>query len=1792
MLAEARGPEQLGSRARWEPTSAGRKNEAQFLQHPTQQDTGIIQQQLAGNHHRKVSSQKSCFLGLEVKTELIWEDWCLQKEFTKTVVLKNIHSKLQKLHVRPPVSKFFTTLIPQTIFLSPGTSFSVPVTFKPLQRCEYEDCLEFYCNDGSFRVHLRATIPCPALEVPDSVLLPLSAVRNSAHTTFLLRNVSKLQTYFQWECAAPFHLSPEQGMMKPGQECQITVVFQPQEAQVYQQQAYCRFGEEEDQTESCCIVILQGLAKYPYLQLRTPDNTDDKDQGGPKLPFGSVAIGRSLQKIFEIFNPSPVHASFHLSLLSDDVPLLGSEFSYDQMSGELSPGGSCQVTVTYTPTMADVVSVEYLALKCDGALCETLLKLTGNSKGPEVSLSSSVLDFGCVEEGEKVVLTLELFNSSPTEAIYQWDLDCSGHSVFSIQPACGTVLPHSYLTLKAAYKPTQPFAHHRRVACLILHKEPVFLDLIGTCHSELQKPAVLKPEHLVLYKLNWNRRQDQTDPFSAIQQDDNVHLGQEGVLSPLNDQSHQRPDSDGVLSRTPMDEYFLSCFGGVDPVSSSSSLKPPHVSVVPTKLLFNHKVSSSFSTSYTSSQSVSITNHTRGKLSLVWTLAQDSPFSVSPSLCDLAPLKSTSFRVNFDPKLLYTLHEAQLECFAYNKESHYLEGQLLCPPWSVTVRVIGHSFQPGTQHFIPCCSLKPPRVIFPALNVLSYRTVLLQNSGDLPLTFSMDRSSDPGWTESVSIVPSCGLIQPWNHQILTLRATPTEDSPRQGFSLHLQLNASNHTKELAVSSVVEKPCVSLEGDGSLYFQPTAVGSRTQRSHHIRNLSCLPLQFKWSIPEQDQELLSVEPDAGELQPNESLVQIWSFSPLEEKAYTLKPALTFWPIQTPGSNKSHLDLKVVGVGAKGFIKAEKDVLDVGEILVGGYRSFEVPLVNRSPCPVSFCLSVQQTLLDEEPIHDPQSVPKALKLDCERGTIASNSTMLLQFTVRPHRRAQYQWIISYQTLNASGNVLCPPQAVCEVLAKGVYPTLQVTDVSSSGSAARLRKVHLWKLFSLDSLNEHLISNPSAAEVTYKTPTRHSFRPSPSTFTTTMLDFNFSAAPLDSDPSTFMLMFYNPGSLPVEWAFLFPEDQQIDIEYWAETGEFSSTDLYQMKVKENRLFSVSPRSGSLLPGQQRAVCFSYSHVFTGIDRFPVVFKISYGREILLNFQGVTVEPDIPYLHFVSKRHVFDSVTIGDCNPPRQGYELHNGGAVSVCYKVDSSQLSQLQVDNFNHPVLSCLNPEGEIPPGETTMLDWIFSPLEAKTYHMDIQIHVQHGDSTLVTFEGCGLNSPSMCPTKQFNCSDCRISESCVQRLPSPEQVVFLPEDSVSLGDIPVCSRSSKVLYLTNVSHTDTAHYTWDIQRSNQQVVMIDPERGILHPQETALCFLTFTSSDYPADYQLDVMCQVTREAELTQYEDALQHWEEEKERQQVEFTITDKNCAESQKVLIDEEPEPAPVRKAPLFRKYKTLPPISPRTSYEAVGTICTKITRAERRAQREKNKIWRRPKPPQPALLHLGITAHSHGLQDYITHFPDQFNEHYRCHQLILPQTPGTSSASTSSPPLLPSMTHSLVMDISMQVLNSVLRDILDDSAFTKSLLTMVSRPVTYLKLQETCQPPSSPSQTVSQPQTKVVQKEQYNLVDSQETARGLEKKPEIDNALHMSHVSADVSEGVLLDTLQTLMVEAVRGELILTVHPRNATLPPVSPRNMTSKATVEEERENRKEPTETSSRPHSQCLLFPVNRSPV
>ncbi|KAJ8350300.1 hypothetical protein SKAU_G00254300 [Synaphobranchus kaupii] len=1705
----------------------------------------------SGRPQRAGASKRTRCLGVETWAELVWDSWELGREYTKSLPLKNVHGKLQKLCFRPPVSRVFSTLFPHAITLSPGTTSSLPVTFRPLEKCEYSDSIEFCGSMGTFQVSLRASLPRHALVAPESVLLPPCGVLDSSHTSFLLRNTSKLQTHFLWEVRDPFQLSPESGVLGSGEECHVTVLFRPQGALFYQEEAACVFGE---QGESRCSVLLKGLAKYPHLQLCGVEQED----GCNVLEFGSVPVGQALERHFHILNPSSVSASFRLAGVGR-VALEGSVFGCEELEGRVAPGDRVRVPVCFSPLTPDCSSVEYLCVTCHGGPSKALLKLHGNSTGPEVTLRTAVLDFGCVALGSEAWRTVEMVNSAAAEAHFQFDMDSAGHSVFTVDPPCGTLPGNSQLTLHVRFCPQQPIAHHRRAPCLLLHREPLFLDMIGTCHSDQQKPAILNSKHLQLYYLHLARGLTCYPPdiLGAMLAEGKLQLDQEGALMlPEVRSADQKssatwnvtacaalerpPVANCVLpERNPVQEHSKEGVADSAGVAAGKGVGS-HVTVDPAELLFHD--------SYRSLP-LSITNHTKGRLSLAWTYAPDSPFSVSPTSCDLPPLKSTAFRVNYAPLQRNTLHGAQLECFALYKvlrDHRLVEEHTLCPSWCVTVRVSGHSFQPGSEHFFPRFSLQRPLVVFPALAHVCYRTVLLQNEGDLPLTFSLGSEGTP----SVTVHPASGLVLPRAHQILTLRGVPQEDQAHTQ-SISLQLNASpKHTQALTVLHIVERARVALEGDGMLFFKPTAVGYCTLRCHTLKNTSRLPLYFHWRIHSLEDKVLSVQPESGVLQPNEAQVLKWSFSPLAEMLYTLKPCLTFWPIQLPGSKKSRLFLKVVGLASTGSLQAEQAVTDLGQLLAGSCQSCDLPLINKGPCPLSFSLEVKQSIVGPGLEEDSNRDAVALQLGCHRGTVPAWSRMVVRSTVRPARRAQYCWTVSYQILNSSGSELAEPQYLCQVKAEGVFPVLHVTDVRGSGGVEDLSKLQLWGLFSLEALNAYLRRDPTPPELTYRVPTRHSLQVSPSFFTPVLLDFSFSAAPLGSEPSSVLLMLENPGSIPVDWCFLFPEDQQLELECWAESVEFSPTELHHMKVQDNRLFSVAPRSGTLQPGQQRAVQLTHRHEFAGTDLLPVLLKLSHGREILLNFVGVTVERDRPYVHFTSSRHTFTPVAIGGFSPPRQVYELYNGGVVPVRYHIDTEPLEQLTEDNFGHPVLQCLTPRGEVLPGRTASLEWIFSPLEAKTYRVDVPVHVLEGDSVLVRFEGRGADSRTAGEVQA-----CSVSVPSTQRVALPGQLVFLSEEWVSLGDIPVCSRSTRLLFLTNVSRTERVLYTWNLPHDCSQQVRVVPDSGLLAAGQNALCILTLQASGSPSFYLLDLICQVTAETAMMRYEEELQRWEQERERQRNEFTLTEEGIAPPDHSLLEnvtQECVASTQRAGSTIRMYKTLPPICSSDS-DLVGVTSARLSREEKRVQRKTAKVWRRPERPRPALLHLGLTARSHSSLEFQSCFPSRFNMYY-IHRTLKPKLPYLTHSGDRS-----LFSHGSERQIITHAISSILRSLLDDPQFHQSLVESSADPVPYFSQIRSQPQRFSPAARPSPDPSPESQSHQNTLLESQLgqesqlNENDTKQEQLLQEAIRRLPEFSDLVEDVLLNTLQNLTTEAFLGELLLTARPRTIALPPSSSR---------------------------------------
>ncbi|KAH3749495.1 hypothetical protein DPMN_183993, partial [Dreissena polymorpha] len=1250
-------------------------------------------------------------------------------------------------------------------------------------------------------------------------------------------------------------------------------------ATVYEATAVCSYGPEGCMSKTAIFI---GIGKYPHIIVSSvgkPSTTLNKDNLEAVIQFGPTAVGTTVQKMVELHNLAPVRAPYkveHTSALSR----IDTVFQCPKMTGIVPPMSSVKISISYSPNTVDVTSVDYFSVVAIGKVSKSVIKCVGSSIGPEVALSAKVVNFLQINAGEEATRTVDIVNSSDIDAEFQFMIDCS-ESVFKFKQISGCLKANSSKTIILKFVPIHPINYHRRVTCVVHNQGPLFLDLIGTCHSELVKPAVLQAKHLDNFRTHVERGFSVYPPeqLNELRQKGRLELDDAGALmapskeafevEPLDNlrfkKSYKATASDqpqsGVLIGTvenpsehplhqvpPMDEYFNDGF------HSDIINFVPHVSTDVNVVDFGNCQN----LRVIEDRNVTLTNHTKGKITVQWMGGAEKTFTVTPDVIDIPPLKSCAFQIKFKPNAPNQFFGAELECYAFYKslrDYKLVEDSTHCPPWCVTLNCAGQTFMPNNETFLPRYTLDAAKLVFPAVNAkeATYRTLLMRNTASTPILFDIEK--DPSSTFSVK--PSKALLK-GEQQVFVVKILPKEVKTYK-HKLTMRLNDNEkYNKELELVGSAEAPLVLLDTQGEIFFKPTCVGTSSKRTYMIKNVSRIPLRFEWKLRFADKNLLSVVPEAGIIQPNESQSQIWSFVPKQEQKYVMKPALVVWgqglSSTSSGGKKKQFDVRAVGEGSIGDIKAEEGYLDFGDVIVGSSASKHITLFNNSSCSLHYRLSIDQTLDGPYPEEMTRTDKIGLELDRMEGIIPARSRQIIAAMVRPIRRVTYQFAISYQLItpeDVSSASTQEPQHLCHILVTGVFPTMSITDARCFGSAVGISKKQLWSLFSLDNLNVCLDSDPSARELMYSVQTRHSHQRRPPVYTRAIMDFNFSAAPLGSEACFVNLMFENTGTVATEWAFLFPSDLHTELEYWAETGEFDEDELHEMKVMDNNLFTIEPRKGKLDPGECGSVTFSYKHFIAGTDRLPVLLKLARGREILLNFIGVTVDQDRHYIHFPSSKHMFTPVPVGEKISPKQVYELYNGGATSVRYQFDLTPLDLIRQENFDQPIFECLNPMGEIPPGRSLNIEWRFSPIEAKTYMVDVPIHVHNGDTAIVTFTGVGYDKRIMGETMPMTDQQDLTGVPGVQSVPVPGQLAFLSQERISFGNLPLFCRGRRMVFVSNKSKNRPVSFEWHVTcPTDSQFLSIGPVRGYLNPGESQMCRVNFVAAGQPSFYDLDLV------------------------------------------------------------------------------------------------------------------------------------------------------------------------------------------------------------------------------------------------------------------------------------------------------------------------------------------------------
>ncbi|XP_041477861.1 LOW QUALITY PROTEIN: cilia- and flagella-associated protein 65-like [Lytechinus variegatus] len=1636
---------------------------------------------------------KTNHFGIEVVKGLTWKGWEPGGEYTKHVILKNVQVKTQKLKFSSPNTRFFSTLYPEPIVLSAGTSYSLPVTFRPLEKNIYVDKIEFQAQDGVFQVPMQAVLPKHELSLPNHLNFGMCATKDFTKLTFELSNTSELVTNYAWSVSLPFVLEPSTGTLEPKSKCTITTTFKPTSAVVYETVAEVHYGSD---SLSCKKTLkLEGIGKLPHLLVaqagrhpRAMENLNIESV----VSFGDVSIGSTAEKWIELHNLAPVNSPFTVDHPTATTRI-DTVFSCQQKSGTVPPESISRIPVSFTPNTVNEESVDYLHIQAIGKVSKTIVKLHGRCKGPVVTLGSQVLNFGLLNLGDSATRTLDIINQSDVAAYYQFMID-GEQSVFELSVQCGKVEPHTTQTLIITFTPSHPINHYRRVTCLVQNQDPLFVDMIGTCHTELCKPAVLQPIHLTRY------RQHVAGGFSVFPPEHLNEMVKDGKLALDSNRCLTHPSAEAVddlvqkpTPLPPMKEYF-------DDGRHGEYTQPVHVTIDTTHVDFGNVQDLRRPLQKT----LNVTNHTKGKITVTWMGDENHIYSISPVSSDIPPLKMTSFRVTFKPNAPNQFFGAELEGYAFYKsmrDYRLVQDETFCPPWCLTVAAVGQTFQPNNETFLPRYTLDTKKLVFPAVDIGDsiYKTLLLSNAGTTPIHFTIP--DDPSGTFKVK--PSSGLLRD-KHQLFVFKVIPKVKDKTLRHQFRCRLNDSDkHIQEIDCLGSSEQPRVLLDTEGVLYFKSTCIGTSSRRSYKVKNTSRIALKYQWKVPHAQKDRLSVYPITGIILPNETQSHVWTFTPSEEIKYVIKPSMYVEDINHIGdlTRRKAFLLRVLGEGSIGRIKCEDPVVDLSDVVVNTAVTRDIVLHNNSNCSLHYELSVEQTMQGSYAEEAQETDDLALTLDRTRDILPARSRRVIRATIRPERRLGYTFFVGYRLLTPSipdlertqkkdeenegkeeekkdgekkeeeaksvseseeGPLVPVSDTVhqlCEMTAVGVYPTLQITDARCYGSAAGISKARLWSLLSLDNLNSCLDSDPSPVELIFSRVTKHNMRRKAVVLTQALLDFNFSASPVGAEPCIVHLMLENTGTVNADWAYLFPTDLQLEMEYWAETGEFDNDELHEMRIMDNKLFTVEPSSGSLMPGQCQTVTLTYCHEFAGTDRLPVLFKIMRGREVLLNFTGVTVSQDRRYVHFPSNKHMFSPVPIGGVINPKQVYELYNGGGMEVMYQLDLTALEQIQEENFNHRIFDCLNPKGVIPAGRTAKVEWIFSPLEAKTYMVDVPIHIIGGDTALITFTGVGYDKRNLGTTMPMTDGTELTGVPSVQSIPLNEQLLYASEERVAFGNLPLFSEQRKVVYLTNRSPSHTVSFEWYVtSEDDSQVLDIQPPQGTLHPGEGCMCKVVFTAIGEPSFYDLDVICEVADETIMAEYRKELQDWEAEKERQKYEFTITEfrddtktdgSSAGPEGRSRFKRERTNSPVPPEE-FKRYQTLPPIKNVLNEKELNE-----KHAREHSAKDGSKLWPKPEKPDTFVMHLGVTARTHTIAEFQSNFPNEVQKFFidrgMSERMV---TSGKGKRSQRDESMEPEDCDEMEAGVVGEVMSTIVRALLDDHDFHEALRDIPNEPIPY------------------------------------------------------------------------------------------------------------------------------------------
>ena len=200
------------------------------------------------------------------------------------------------------------------------------------------------------------------------------------------------------------------------------------------------------------------------------------------------------------------------------------------------------------------------------------------------------------------------------------------------------------------------------------------------------------------------------------------------------------------------------------------------------------------------------------------------------------------------------------------------------------------------------------------------------------------------------------------------------------------------------------------------------------------------------------------------------------------------------------------------------------------------------------------------------------------------------------------------------------------------------------------------------------------------------------------TVFNWDFGKIPskYGSKPRKITLTLKNIGGVQANWCFKLPNDNEIEMEPWADPGEPTPEKAFEKHILDNKIFNVHPRQGTLEPGEQMELNVFYYPKEVNLHHLKAFLQIMNGKPLIIKLEGETLLRRA-FMRLLKDIYHMPPTPIGLEWPVTYPIEIKNLGITKLKYNIDLSALESLNASNYDFRIFDIQNPEGTLAANDT---------------------------------------------------------------------------------------------------------------------------------------------------------------------------------------------------------------------------------------------------------------------------------------------------------------------------------------------------------------------------------------------------------------------------------------------------------------------------------------------------------------